>query len=50
LAKPDKVGANENAKFATFLFTLSAVSRMALMLEAYPKLVHLNEVGEDESN
>jgi hypothetical protein len=45
LAEPDKIGPDKNAKFTTFHFSLLAIPRMTLVLEANPKFIHLNEIG-----
>lgn len=48
LTESDKVGSDQNFEFLSLSFTLFSVTRMALMLQTYPKLIHLGEVGQNK--
>ena len=48
LAEPDEVRADENPQVLPLDLALLPVARMALVLQAHPELVHLDEVGKDE--
>ena len=48
LAETNEVCPDENTKLATFLFSDMAVTRVALELQADPKFIHFDEIGEDE--
>ena len=50
LAEAHEVGPDEDAQLAPFHLALLAVAGVALMLQAHPELVHLDEVGEDEGD
>ncbi|KAI5117715.1 hypothetical protein M0805_006519 [Coniferiporia weirii] len=47
-AEPDEVGTDEDTQFASLHLALLAVTRVSLVLQPHPELVHLNEVGELE--
>lgn len=48
LAQADEVGPDKNPELFALELALFALARVALVLQAHPKLVHLNEVGEHE--
>lgn len=48
LTESHQIRPNKDTEFASFHFTFFPVARMSLMLETDPKLIHLNEVGQNE--
>jgi hypothetical protein len=48
LAEPDEICADQDAQLAALQFAFFAVSRVPLVLEADPELVHFNEICEDK--
>ena len=50
LAKPDQITAYEELQLFALLSSLFAFTRVSLVLQPDPQLVHLNEVGDDEGD
>jgi len=50
LGKTDKIRSDENTEISTLHLAAVAFTGMALMLQSDPELVHLDKIGENESD
>lgn len=48
LAEANEIGAHENTKLAPLHLALFAITRVPLVLQSYPELVHFDKVGKNE--
>lgn len=48
LAKPNKICSDQDTQFAALQFTFLAVSRVSLVLQANPELVHFDKIRQDK--
>lgn len=48
LTQTNQIGTNQDTQFLALCFTLLAITRMTLMLQSNPQLVHFCKIGQDK--